>query len=84
MFKTQARRFQITGGRRLVVHGRTTSRGDLRRGVASRLLVRPVATGHDQLHDFTIGRMTGLPSHIKRRSIKRQYQYSFNFLTEQC
>ena len=26
MFKTQARRFQITGGRRRVVYGRTTSR----------------------------------------------------------
>ena len=71
MFKTRFRRFQIAGGRRWVVYGRTTSRttsrGDLRLVVArpgetigratcrttSRLVVRPVANGHDQLHDLT-------------------------------
>ena len=40
----------------------------------SRLVVRPVATGQDQLYDRTTCRATGLLSHIKRRSDKRQYQ----------
>ena len=50
----------------------------------SQLAERPVVTDHDQLYDFNTGRMTGLPLHIKRCSIKHQYEYSFNFLTVQC
>ena len=43
----------------------------------SPLAVQLVVTGHDQLHDLMTGRMTGLPSHIKRCTIKHQDQYHF-------
>ena len=47
--------------------GRATGRmiGRATGSTTSRLVVRPVVTGQDQLHDLTTGRATGLPSHIK-------------------
>ena len=46
----------------------------------SPLAVQLVVTGHDQLHDLTTGRMTGLPSHIKRCTSIRISIISFKCL----